>query len=157
VDRQALPQRGNLLWLGPQTHAILPHLQAHWDLCLLPFDVEACARHAAPIEALEFLAGQKSVVSTPVHDVVALHGHVVRLADGAHAFVEACRAALCERGPLRRQRRIDALIAVHSCTWDRAADRVHRLLAEFAREPAGAAALPPTSHVAARHVAAARA
>jgi UDP-galactopyranose mutase len=158
VDRQALPQRGNLLWLGPQTYAILPHLQAHWDLCLLPLAVDACARRAAPIEALEFLAGQKSVVSTPVHDVVALHGHVVRLADGAHAFVEACRAALCERGPLRRQRRIDALIAVHSCTWDRAADRVHRLLVEFAREPASpAAAFRPASYAAARPVAGARA
>ena len=136
VAPEALPRRGNLMWLGAQTYAILPHLQAHWDLCLLPFKVDACSRHAAPIEALEFLAGQKSVVATAVHDVVALHGHIVRLAHGAHAFVEACRAAMCERGPLRRQRRIDALIAVHSCTWDRAAERVHKLLVEFAHEPA---------------------
>jgi hypothetical protein len=143
ISPAALPQRGNLMWLGPQTHAILPHLQAHWDLCLLPFKVDTCAHHAAPIEVLEFLAGQKSVVATPVHDVVALHGNIVRLAHGAHAFVEACRAAMCERGPLRRQRRIDALIAVHSCTWDRAADRVHKLLVEFAHEPApGFARIP---------------
>ena len=137
VSPETLPQRGNLLWLGAQTYAILPHLQAHWDLCLLPFKVDTCARHAAPVEALEYLAGQKSVVSTPVHDIVALHGHIVRLAGGAEAFVEACRAAMCERGPLRRQRRIDALIAVHSCTWDRAADRVHKLLVEFAHESSG--------------------
>ena len=139
VEPRDLPQRGNLLWLGAQTHAILPHLQAHWDVCLLPFKVDACARHAAPIEALEYLAGQKSVVATPVHDVASLHGHIVRLADGAHAFVDACRAAMCERGPLRRQRRLDALIAVHSCTWARAADRVHRLLVEFAHEPTAVA------------------
>jgi UDP-galactopyranose mutase len=156
VAAEALPQRGNLMWLGPQTHAILPHLQAHWDLCVLPFKVDACARHAAPIEALEFLAGQKSVVATPVHDVVALHGHIVRLANGAHAFVEACRAAICERGPLRRQRRIDALIAVHSCTWERAAERVHKLLVEFAHESAPGLArtpveFPPTLIAAARH------
>ncbi len=136
VTPEALPQRGNVMWLGDQTYAILPHLQAHWDLCLLPLKVDACAHHAAPIEALEFLAGQKSVVATPVHDVVALHGHIVRLAHGAHAFVEACRTAMCERGPLRRQRRIDALISVHSSTWERAADRVHKLLVEFAHEPA---------------------
>jgi UDP-galactopyranose mutase len=154
VAPEALPQRGNILWLGPQTYAILPHLQAHWDVCLLPFKHAETARHAVPIEALEYLAGQKSVVGTPVHDVVALHGHIVRLADDAHAFVEACRAAMCERGPLRRQRRVDALIAVHSCTWDRAADRVHELMAEFARAPAGAAAnVPPglVSSAALRH------
>ncbi len=94
---------------------------------------------------------------------MALHGHIVRLAHGAHAFVEACRAAMCERGPLRRQRRIDALIAVHSCTWDRAADRVHKLLVEFAHEPASGlvripAERPPALVAAARrgahHVAA---
>ena len=98
-------------------------------------------RHAVPIEALEYLAGQKSVVSTPVHDIAALHGKIVRIADGPEAFVEACRAAMCERGPLRRQRRIDALIAVHSAGWERAVERIHRLLVEFAHEPARA--LPP--------------
>jgi hypothetical protein len=136
VAPEALPQRGNLLWLGPQTYAILPHLQAHWDVCMLPLDVDACARHPAPIEALEYLAGHKSVVSTPVHDITALHGQIVRIADGPEAFVEACRAAMCERGPLRRQRRIDALIAVHSASWDRAVERIHRLLVECAHEPA---------------------
>jgi len=137
VAPAALPRRGNISWLGPQTYEILPHLQAHWDLCLLPFKVDVCGHRAAPIETLEFLAGQKSVVSTPVHDIVSLHGTIVRIAHDANAFVEACRAALCERGPLRRQRRLDALIAVHACTWDRAADRVHKLLVEFAHEPAG--------------------
>ncbi len=132
----ALPQRPNIHWLGAQTHAILPHLQSHWDLCLLPLKCTQTARHAAPIETLEFLAGQKPVVSTPAHDVVALQGHIVRVANGADAFVEACRAALNERGPLRRQRRIDALIAVHSCSWDRAAERVHALLVAFAGAPA---------------------
>jgi UDP-galactopyranose mutase len=149
IAPQALPRRGNILWLGPQTYAILPHLQAHWDVCLLPLRRDECAHHAAPIEALEYLAGQKSVVSTPVHDVVALHGHIVRLAQEAHAFVEACRAAICERGPLRRQRRIDALITVQSCTWDRAVERVHKLLVDFAHEPAGLRADGPPALLAA--------
>ena len=149
VAPEALPQRGNISWLGAQTHAILPHLQAHWDLCLLPLKVDVSAHRAVPIEALEYLAGQKSVVSTPVQDVVALHGHIVRTGHDANSLVEACRAAMCERGPLRRQRRIDALIAVHSCTWDRAADRVHKLLVEFAHEPAGVAGGLPAVHLAA--------
>jgi UDP-galactopyranose mutase len=140
VAPEALPRSGNILWLGPQTYAILPHLQAYWDVCMLPFKHAESAHHAAPIEALEYLAGQKTVVATPVHDIVALHGHIVRLAADAQASTKACRTAMCERGPLRRQRQIDALIAVHSCTWDRAAQRVHQLLVEIAREPSGEAA-----------------
>ena len=152
IAPDALPQRGNLLWLGPQTYAILPRLQAHWDVCLLPLRCDTTAHHAAPVEALEFLAGQKSVVSTPVPDVVALNGHIVRLASGPHAFVEACRAAMCERGPLRRQRRIDALIAVHSCGWERAAERLHKLMVEFAHEPAAPHERAPAGLVAALHL-----
>jgi UDP-galactopyranose mutase len=140
VAPEALPRRANLHWLGAQTYAILPHLQAHWDVCILPLSPHACARHAAPVETLEFLAGHKAVVSTPVHDVVALHGQVVRVAWQPDAFVEACRLAMCERGPLRRQRQLDALIAVHASSWDRAAERVHRLLVDFARAPAPRAA-----------------
>jgi UDP-galactopyranose mutase len=158
ISPASLPRRGNLLWLGAQTYAIVPHLQAHWDVCLLPFKCDACAHHAAPIEALEYLAGQKSVVATPVHDIVALHGHIVRLAHDANAFVEACRAAMCERGPLRRQRRIDALITVHSCSWERAADRVRALLLPFAHEaPAVPLRVPPAVVAAARLGAALRA
>ena len=129
-----LPRRPNIHWIGPQTYAILPHLQAHWDVAILPLRCDAAPHHANPEQALAYLAGQKSVVATPTHDVAALVGHIVRLAPDANGFVEACRAAMTERGPLRRQRRIDALIAVHSCTWDRAADRVRQLLAECARE-----------------------
>jgi glycosyltransferase involved in cell wall biosynthesis len=146
VDPATLPRRPNIHWIGPQTYAIRPHLLSHWDACIVPLRCDEAARHASPPAVLEFLAGQKPVVSTPVHDVVALHGHIVRLAADADGFADACRAALAERGPLRRQRRIDSLIAVHSSSWDRAADRVHKLLAGFAQEPAPAFARPASAH-----------
>jgi hypothetical protein len=133
IDEDALPRRPNIHWIGPQTHAILPHLQAHWDVCLLPLKCDAPALFASPLQTLQYLAGHKPVVSTRVRDVVALFGHVVRIADDAAAFVEACRASLCERGPVRRQRRLDALVAAHGCTWDRAAERIRGLLAECTR------------------------
>jgi UDP-galactopyranose mutase len=134
IDPATLPRRPNIHWTGPQTAAILPHLIAHWDACLLPLKCGDAARGASPHQVLAYLAAQKPVISTPVPDVVALYGHIVRLAGDTSAFVEACRSALCERGPLRRQRRIDALIAVHSCTWDRAVERIHRLMVEFSHE-----------------------
>jgi hypothetical protein len=144
IDESALPRRPNIHWIGPQTHAILPHLQAHWDVCLLPLKREA----SAPRQALQYLAGHKPVVSTPVRDVVALFGHVVRVAADPASFVEACRAALCERGPLRRQHRIDALIAAHGSTWDRAAERIRTLIGECGRQPAEAPAREITARAA---------
>jgi hypothetical protein len=140
IDESALPRRPNIHWIGPQTHAILPHLQAHWDVCLLPLKCEAATRLAGPRQTLQYLAGHKPVVSTPVRDVVALFGHVVRVAGDPASFVEACRGALCERGPLRRQHRIDALIAAHGSTWDRAAERIRVLIGECNRQPVEAAA-----------------
>jgi glycosyltransferase involved in cell wall biosynthesis len=134
VAPATLPRRPNIHWAGPQTYAILPHLLAHWDACLLPLKCDETTRCASPHQVLEYLAAQKPVVSTPVHHVATLYGHVVRLAGDTSAFIEACRSALCERGPLRRQRRIDALIAVHSCTWNRAVERIHQLIIEVAHE-----------------------
>jgi hypothetical protein len=149
VDEAALPRRTNIHWVGPQTHAILPHLQAHWDVCLLPLKCDESTRLASPSQTLQYLAGHKPVVSTPVRDVVALFGHVVRVASDAAGFVEACRASLCERGPMRRQRTLDALVAAHGCCWDRTAERVRGLLADCTRRPVETPALDLAARLAA--------
>jgi hypothetical protein len=151
IDEAALPRRPNIHWIGPQTHAILPHLQAHWDVCLLPLRCDASTWLASPGQTLQYLAGHKPVVSTPVRDVIALFGHVVRVADDAAAFVDACRAALCERGPLRRQHQLDALIAAHASTWDRTADRIRTLMADCAHPHANMPARDPAPATALAH------
>jgi glycosyltransferase involved in cell wall biosynthesis len=141
IERDDLPQRHNIHWLGMQPYARLPHLMQQWSLCLMPFARNEATRFINPAKALEYMAGEKPVVSTPVHDVVALYGDVVHIGRDAAGFVAACDAALAECGDKRSRRIGEMLSLVGRTSWDHAADTVHRLLeAELARRPARPAA-----------------
>ena len=128
IDPQTLPQRPNLHWLGLQDYHTLPHLLAGWDLCLMPFAMNESTRFISPNKTLEYMAGEKPVVSTPVHDVVQLYSDVVAVAGTAIEFVAACQTLLDEAPQLRRQRAEAMLNTVFTRSWDRTVTAVHQLL-----------------------------
>lgn len=123
-----LPRHPNLHWLGAQPYARLPYLLADWDLCLVPFVQGESTRYINPTKTLEYMAGDKPVVSTPVPDVMALYGDAVAIAATPEQFVRQCAALLGERPVARCRRAIEMLNIVSMHSWDRSADSVHRLL-----------------------------
>ena len=128
VDPAHLPRRPNLHWLGRQPYDRLPYLLAGWDVCLLPFALNDATRFVNPTKTLEYMAGEKPIVSTPVPDVLSLYGDTVRIAAAPADFVAACAKALAERGA-QRNRRIEGMLAtVYRSSWDRIAATVRRLL-----------------------------
>jgi UDP-galactopyranose mutase len=128
IDPQDLPRRGNLHWLGAQDYETLPYLMAGWDVCLMPFAINEATRFISPTKTLEYLAGEKPVVTTPVHDVVHLYSDVVAVAAAGDAFVDACQALLDEPAQLRRQRAEATLHTVFSRSWDHTVAVVHNML-----------------------------
>ena len=109
IDPATLPRRPNLHWLGLQPYECLPHLLAGWDVCLLPFAQSDATRFISPNKTLEYMAGEKPVVSTPVRDVVTLYGDAVEVADGTVEFVHACEKVLQEDGAARFRRNCEML------------------------------------------------
>jgi len=134
LDPAALPRRPNLHWLGPQPYARLPYLLAGWDLALMPFALNGATASISPTKTLEYLAGEKPVVSTPVGDVALLYGHVVRLASGVLDFVAACEDTLAETRRQRSQRVMEMLTTVSTSSWDRSAATVHALIKQARAE-----------------------
>ena len=125
IDPASLPQRANVHWLGQQPYEILPHLVAQWDVCLLPFALNESTRFISPTKTLEYMAADKPIVSTPIHDVVSLYGDSVSIAATAEQFISACAASLAESGN-DRQLRIERMRGhVSRCTWDLTARRIH--------------------------------
>ena len=139
-DATALPQRPNIHWLGPQPYARLPHLLAGWDVALMPFMLNDVTAALSPTMTLEYLAGEKPVVSTPLRDVARLHGHVLRLASGVLDFVAACEDTLAETPRQRSRRVMEMLSSVSTLSWDRTATAMHALIEQAlaAREPEAA-------------------
>ena len=126
IDVAQLPRRANIHWLGQQPYRLLPQLAAGWDVCVMPFVLDEMTRYINPTKTLEYLAAGKPVVSTGVHDVKALFADVVRIADGADAFIEAIRATLDETPLHRAERAADAQACVWRYAWDETAEAAHR-------------------------------
>lgn len=138
IAADALPHRANLHWLGAQPQALLPHLMATWDLCLMPFVLNGRTRFLNPDQTLEYMAGVKPIVSTALPDVVALHGGVVRIAHDAAEFVRACEQVLVEPAHKRSQRISEMLSTVSCACWERSAASVQQLIERELRKT------PPT-------------
>ena len=133
IDPASLPQRGNLHWIGMQRYEALPHLLAQWDVCLLPFALNEATRFISPTKTLEYLAGSKPVVSTPVHDVISLYGSAVHIGATPDDFVQAVEHLLAQQDAERTAWRRTAQELVDGCTWDDTAHRIASLLGVVAQ------------------------
>ncbi len=138
LQERALPRRPNIHYLGQRDYQDLPAYLKAFDVAMLPFARNAATRFISPTKTLEYLAAHTPIVSTPIPDVLALYGAVVRVADDAEGFVAAVQAALDEGAGEREERirREEELLRRYA--WDRIAgemralirDRLARKLAE---------------------------
>jgi glycosyltransferase involved in cell wall biosynthesis len=142
IDPATLPQRRNIHWLGPQPYQLLPQLVADWDVCLLPFALNEVTRFISPTKTLEYMAAEKPVVSTAVHDVVAMYGDVVRIGRDALEFIEACRWALSETAYKRAERVGEMLATVSRFSWDHTAQVVHEAIEKAIPDRTGPTVVP---------------
>ena len=132
IDPRSVPRADNIVYTGMQPYERLPELMGGFDVALMPFALNEATRSISPTKTLEYLASGLPVVSTRVPDVAADYGEVVRLADDAGGFADACRAALAEDAAARDRRAEPLLASFH---WDSIAERMASVI-ESARHRA---------------------
>jgi glycosyltransferase involved in cell wall biosynthesis len=91
VEPATFPQGPNLHWLGRREYAELPAYTKAFDVCLMPFALNAATEFINPTKALEYMATGKPIVSTPVPEVVSNFATVVKIARGHQEFIHLCR------------------------------------------------------------------
>lgn len=128
IDPLSLPRRPNIHYLGQQPYADLPKLLAGWDVCLMPFALNAATRFISPTKSLEYMAAEKPIVSTPIRDVVDLHGDVVEIAASPAAFVRACEQVLQWPDPVRQARSRLMREKLSHTSWEVTAGKINVLL-----------------------------
>ncbi|HUY31278.1 MAG TPA: glycosyltransferase [Pirellulales bacterium] len=112
----------NVLRLGPIPYAELPAHTAHFDVGIVPFELNELTRHVHPIKALEYLAAGVPTVSSALADLADVAG-VVSFAASPRDWLTALEAAIepASRGPERvAARRAAAQVR----SWDHAAQRI---------------------------------
>lgn len=136
IDSRTIPQHANLRHFEHVGHAELPRYMAGWDLCILPLVSDESTRYVNPTQVLESLAADRSVVSTPIPDVVELHKDIVYLGAGADGYVAACEDALGASLAEREARRARAARQLKRSSWDeivRRMDEILHYLGDFGR------------------------
>lgn len=134
IDPEAVPRRPNIHRMGQQPYAELPRFLAAWDVCLMPFAINESTRFISPTKSLEYMAAELPIVSTPIKDVVDLHGDVVEIADTAQAFIAACERVL--NMPSEDMRKKIRLMRdrLSKTSWNATAQGMQKLLEQFTSE-----------------------
>ena len=70
IDPSSLPQAENIYYLGIKKYDELPSYLSNWDAAVMPFALNESTEFISPTKTPEFLAANKKVVSTAIHDVV---------------------------------------------------------------------------------------
>jgi UDP-galactopyranose mutase len=118
IGAAALPRRPNLHYLGQKAYRDLPAYVKGFDVCMMPFALNAATRFISPTKTLEYMAAHKPIVSTPVADVVGQYAGAVRIAPDATAFVREVQAALDEPAAAREARVIAERRILAQSSWD---------------------------------------
>jgi glycosyltransferase involved in cell wall biosynthesis len=129
VDPAELPQAANIHYLGKQPAARLPGLLKGFDVATMPFAMNEATRFISPTKTLEYLAGGRPVLSTPVPDVAAQYSDMVAIASGVDAWIAAAEDILA--GPPALEVRLErARPVLEANTWDSIAARMADLMEE---------------------------
>jgi len=124
----SLPRRANIHYLGAQTHHAWPQFLVGWDVCLMPYRTGSAA-HIHTANALEYMAGERPIVSTDVAELGQSYGDVITICRDHAGFIAACESAL-QSPPAQLDdlaQRMRALTAATS--WRATADEMRELIA----------------------------
>ena len=141
IDLSSLPQRPNLYYLGPRPYDELPSYLAGWDASLIPFAINASTRYLNPTKTLEYMAGGRMIVSTPIRDIVNVYGDIVFIGEETDGFVAACERAMALTPEERVERRLRAQKVLRNTSWDATAKQMEALI----RRQADVRPTPPLS------------
>jgi glycosyltransferase involved in cell wall biosynthesis len=115
IDEATLPRAANIHYTGQRSYEDLPGYLKAFDVCLIPFADNEATRYLSPTKTLEYFAGTKPIVSSPIADVVEHYGDLVRIARSPEEWVAQVRAALTEDN---RERLRQGLERARAHTWD---------------------------------------
>jgi protoporphyrinogen oxidase/glycosyltransferase involved in cell wall biosynthesis len=128
IDPASLPRRDNIYWFGQQPYEALPQFLAGWDVCLMPFALNASTRFISPTKVLEYMAAQLPIVSTAITDVERHYDGLIAIAHSQKEFILACESAL-HLPPESRQKLAEQMrVRVSATSWDKTAEQMYKLI-----------------------------
>jgi len=127
VDPNLLPHAPNLFWMGGRDYTVLPNYCRAFDICMMPFAMNASTQYINPTKALEYLATGRPVISTPVKDVVRQYSDTVSIVRTMDEFLAEAERLLKNPDPDRIQRGIEK---ARGASWENTVKDMQGLIAQ---------------------------
>ena len=129
IDKDELPKRSNIHYLGQKTYDELPDYLAGWNVALMPFALNDSTKFISPTKTPEYLAAGRPVVSTAVPDVVYGYSGLDCVFIGSKEefpkLIDDAMHSLC----------LDADRKLHSMSWDKTYERMSALIRKVEQHP----------------------
>lgn len=136
INPHSLPQYPNIHYLGAREYRVLPSYLAGWDVCLLPFALNAATRFISPTKTLEYMAAERLIVSTSITDVAEPYSHIVAIGNSHTNFIRACEQVLSADTHERASRLVGMRTVLAQTSWDTTVEQMHFIIQQtLLREP----------------------
>ena len=103
---QAMAERPNVYFLGAKSVHLLSSYPQHFDVCIMPYQVNYYTKYICPLKLYEYLACGQPVIGAPI-PTLAEFAHVIALAKTAEEWSQAIHDSLNPilNSPERREAR----------------------------------------------------
>jgi glycosyltransferase involved in cell wall biosynthesis len=131
VNPESLPSLPNIHFLGMRTYEQLPNYLKRFDIAMMPFAMNDATKFISPTKTLEYMAGGKSIISTPVYDVVRDYSKQIEIVENAEQFTTAINKLICQHKAshyLKYQEILDRT------SWDNTVNEMYNLMEESVQE-----------------------
>lgn len=131
VNPESLPSLPNIHFLGMRTYEQLPNYLKRFDVAMMPFAMNDATKFISPTKTLEYMAGGKSIISTPVYDVVRDYAQHIEIVENAEQFTAAINKLICLHKAsyyLKYQEILDRT------SWDNTVSNMHNLMEQLVEE-----------------------
>jgi glycosyltransferase involved in cell wall biosynthesis len=116
----------NVHFLGAKEPERLAHYNRHFDVCIMPYQMDDYTKYIFPLKLYEYLASGRPVVGTPIRSLLD-YAHVVRLASTPDEWSEALAGALIEAAGSHERANLRRSIARQN-DWGVQIDRLAQII-----------------------------
>lgn len=81
-----LPEYNNLFFIGSVDYQNLPRYLYYFDIAIVPYKLTEGIQYVNPVKVLEYMAGERTVISTAIPDVEKFFGDCVEIANSKEEF-----------------------------------------------------------------------
>jgi glycosyltransferase involved in cell wall biosynthesis len=121
-----------VIFAGTVPYTKVPEYISAMDVCLIPFKHNAISQNAVPLKLFEYMACEKSVISTRLKGVMEVVGNMVLYADTVEEYVMQIRNLANNPDLAEELGRIGREFVIDNYDWRRIVERLNEVILSIA-------------------------